>query len=71
MILSLQMLLKSFNPIERHMRKVQRGFKGFLEALGALKEFHSCTEEAWRASELPQDLFYDPFSAILRSFRRV
>lgn len=46
--LSLDMVLKSFNPVETYMRKVQRGFKGLLEAVGALEEFHSCTEEAWR-----------------------
>lgn len=51
--LSLDTVLKSFNPVERYMRKVQRGFKGLLEAVGAVEEFHSCTEEAWRALELP------------------
>lgn len=50
-------IVKNFNPFERHMKKVQRGFKGLLEAVGALEEFHSCTEEAWRASELPGHLF--------------
>lgn len=63
--LSLEMLLKSFNPVERYLRKVQRGFKGLLEAVGALEEFHSCTETfSVIHFELFRGVFLEDFSEL-------
>jgi len=54
-------LLQSFNTVERCISGVQRSFRGLSEGIRALEVFHSHAAEAWSASELLQDLFYEPF----------